>query len=77
MRASCDIVVTPRNCVTIFTPQGGAVVMRVSVNSISAFDQVTLKDFKQDLDPLICFGFQMNQTSQIPIEHEQVGLSSP
>ena len=51
--------------------------MRVSVNSISAFDQVTLKDFKQDLDPLICFGFQMNQTSQIPIEHEKVGLSSP
>ena len=51
--------------------------MRVSINSISAFDQVTLKDFKQDLDPLICFGFQMNQTSQIPIGHENVVLSSP
>ena len=51
--------------------------MRVSVGSTSAIDQVTLKDFKQDLDPLICLGFQMNQTSQIPIEHEKVGLSSP
>ena len=48
VRTSYEIV-TPRKCVTISSPQGGADVMRAPVYSTSAFDRVTVKDLETRL----------------------------
>ena len=49
-------------CVTISTPQDGAVVLRVQVDSINWFDRGNVKKIhKQDLDSLIPMSWFPNE----------------